>query len=240
MSKLKQTLTIIVCLIVIAAGIFTLVNPEIMTRYKTDTDFEYTEEDGGIVLTKYNGTCENLIVPSEIDSKPVKAIAGAFCNNIIVKNIKISDGIETIDYMAFYGCTSVEKIFIPRSVRSIGHAAFLGCLALETVEGAAGVEEIMPYAFSDCVYLSTLSLSQELLFIGENAFSGCERLEKLMIPASVEVIGGITQSKEDKVIDQRGSTAHTAFDGCEKLSLEIEDGNSWYAVKDGEVIRKVN
>lgn len=239
MNKIKQTVTIIVCLAVIAAGIFVLADPDALIRYKTDYDFTYTQEDGGIVLTRYNGECENLIIPSEIDSIPVKAIRGAFLNNGTVKNVRVSEGIENIDYMSFYGCTALVNITLPDSVKTIGHAAFLGCMALEKVKTGAFLEEIMPYAFSDCIFLKKLTLPQGLLFIGENAFSRCIRLEKLSIPASVEVIGGVTEKKGgEKGEDQRGSLSHTSFDGCDKLEITIDENNPYYCVVNGKITAK--
>lgn len=241
MSGLKQKLIIIVCLLVIIGGVFALGNPDLFISYKTDTDFEYIEEDGSLILTKYLGENENIIVPAEIDSKPVKSIKGAFLNNIMVKNVRISEGIETIDYMAFYGCTSVLSVLVPESVKTIGHAAFLGCMSLETVEMGGGVTEIMPYAFSDCTFLSNIILPENLEFIGEKAFSNCSHLQSLNIPAAVKVIGGITQPKDDsQVIDQRGTLLRECFDGCALLEITIDEDNPFYEVKEEKIVQKEN
>lgn len=239
MNKTKQIIASIVCLIVIAAGIYTLADPDALIRYKTDDkNFDYIEEDGGIVLTEYNGEEENLIIPSNIDSKKVLAIRGAFCNNETLKNVKISEGVESVDYMAFYGCTALVKVRLPSTVKTIGHAAFLGCMALETVITGGSLKEIMPYAFSDCIFLSKITLPQGLLFIGENAFKRCTHLEKLSIPSSVEVIGGVTLEKGQEGEDQRGSTDKTSFDGCDRLRLTISDDNPFYAIESGKITRK--
>ncbi len=240
MSKLKQTLIIILCLAVIAAGIYTLANPDIFIRYREDIDFTYTEEDGSLILTKYNGNAENLIIPSEIDEKPVRAVRGAFCNNLTLENVIVSEGIEEIDYMAFYGCASLVKIKLPDSVKTIGHAAFLGCMALERVETGSSLTEIMPFAFSDCIFLKRIALPDGLLFIGESAFSRCKRLEKLTIPESVEVIGGVTEKKGKNVSDQRGELLHTVFDGCDSLEIKIADNNPWYKIENGAIASKGN
>lgn len=241
MSKAKQTVTIIVCLIVIVAGVFALADPDALIMYKKDNLFDYTEENGEIYLTNYLGECENLIVPSEIDSKPVKGIKGAFLNNDTLKNVKISDGIEAVDFMAFYNCTSLVRVILPESVKAIGHAAFYGCISLESVKLGSSTEEIMPFAFSDCIFLKDIKLPQGLLFIGENAFYRCKHLEKLTIPASTEVIGGVTLEKgDDTTIDQRGSVERTSFDECSQLILKIDEANEWYALEDGKIISKVN
>lgn len=239
MSRVKQTVTIIVCLAVIITGIYTLVSPDVFIRYVRDENYSYTEEDGALTLTKYNGDGKNIIVPSEIKGKPVKAIKGAFCNNHNISNVKVSRGIEAIDYMSFYGCVSLLEVTLPDSLKSIEHAAFCGCISLEKVKTGKGLKEIMPYAFSECTFLKKITLPDGLKFIGKDAFSNCRHLEKIKIPASVEIIGGVTE-KTDKegYLSQRGSTENTAFDGCDALKIEISDENPFYSIINNVISRK--
>ena len=239
MSKLKQTVTIIICIAVIALGIYTLVNPDVFIRYEKDVNYSYTEENGYLVLTKYNGDGKNIIVPSEINGKPVKSIKGAFCNNLDICNVKVSEGIETIDYMAFYGCASLIKIYLPDSLKTIGHAAFCGCMSLEKVKTGSSLTEIMPYAFSECTFLGKINLPEGLVFIGKDAFLNCRHLEKLKIPASVQVIGGVTEKNDGgDYSSQAGSTENTSFDGCDALTLIISDKNPVYTIINNVISRK--
>lgn len=239
MSALKRKLIIIICLAVIAGGTFVLSNPELFLKYKTDTNFEYIEEDGSLTLTKYLGDKKNLIIPAEIDSKPVRSIKGAFFNNITVCNVKISEGIESVDYMSFYGCTSILKIELPSSLKTIGHAAFLGCLSLEEVVMKPGVIEIMPYAFSDCPSLEKITLPGTLEFIGDSAFSKCVSLKTLTIPASVKVIGGVTVADDSgEPVNLAGTLNESAFEGCSRLELSVDEGNPWYCVKNEKIVIK--
>lgn len=240
MNTIKKIIICVLCVAVIAGGVTALTTPDLFIRYEEDTAFTYIEEDGGLILTQYEGECENLIIPSEIDSKPVKGIRGAFCSNDTLKHVRVSDGIEVIDYMAFYGCTSLVKAELPSSVRTIGHAAFLGCIMLSGIDIGDGVEEIMPFAFSDCYTLRKIELPDGLSFIGENAFSRCNSLAKLVIPASVEIIGGVTQEKDgSEPADQRGSIERSSFDSCDRLTLKVNEENKWYCITDGVLCSKV-
>lgn len=236
MSKKKTAAIISVCIAVIAVGIIALAAPDAFIRYKTDFSFDYTETEDGIVLTRYTGNEKNLIVPSRIDGKKVVSLRGTFCRNDTVENVRLSEGIETVDYMAFYECFSLVNVFLPDTLNSIEHAAFFGCIGLEKVHTGKNLKEIMPYAFDGCTFLREIELPEGLLFIGQAAFKDCSRLQKIFIPASLEVLGGVTENKDiASEIDQRGSTKHPVFDGCDSLKISIDENNAYYYL-DGETI----
>ena len=236
MRKMKITAVVILCVAVIAGGIFALAVPDAFIRYKVDTSFDYLEAENGIVLIKYTGSEKNIIVPSHIDGKRVISLKGAFCKNNTVENVKLESGIETVDYMTFYECLSLVNVFLPDTVTSIEHAAFFGCAGLEKVHTRKGLREIMPYAFDGCDFLKKIELPEGLLFIGEEAFKDCSRLTSLYIPASVEVIGGVTENKDIATeTDQRGSTKHSVFDGCTSLKISIDENNRYYYIDGGEL-----
>ena len=46
----------------------------------------------------------------------------------------IGEGVTTIDYGAFEGCTALKSIVIPESVTAIYYEAFRGCTALTSIE----------------------------------------------------------------------------------------------------------
>jgi hypothetical protein len=58
--------------------------------------------------------------------------ANAF-EDYALKSVIISEGVEVIDWFAFYRCSSLESVTIPSSVRRIGHSAFEGCSTRFTV-----------------------------------------------------------------------------------------------------------
>ena len=99
----------------------TPVNPD------EDTLFTYTVSGGYILITGYNGSCEELIIPSKIGDYEVYGIgAGAFKERDRLTSVVISDGIISIGNSAFQNCTNLESITIPVTVTYIGDSVFYG------------------------------------------------------------------------------------------------------------------
>lgn len=73
-----------------------------------NNEFEYIERDGKILITKYIGASGDMVIPAEIDGKPVTAIGEH----------------------AFHGCTALTTVVIPASVTKIGDMAFRSCTSL--------------------------------------------------------------------------------------------------------------
>jgi len=113
----------------------------------------------GSVLVRYEGTEEDLNIPSAL-------------------------GIREIGNGAFRGA-KIRRIHLPDTLRVIGEGAFRDCSLLEAIEIPPGVRVIRDYTFFHCVNLAAVSLPEGITEIGQNAFTGCSRLRDLEIPATV-------------------------------------------------------
>lgn len=132
-------------------------------------DFIYKSPDDApdeIVIRKYKGWSTTVIVPAEIEGKPVTAIGGSA--------------------FAFSGVTSVT---IPDSVTDIGPAAFCDCASLRHVELGNSVTLIGDKAFYDCRKLTGIVLPDSVSSIGAQAFYGCSALTALTVPDGVSSAG---------------------------------------------------
>ncbi len=98
------------------------------------TEIEENEKTVGYSVKKGTATDSHIFIPS-------------FYNNLPV---------ISIDYQAFYGCTSLTELTIGNSVTSIGACAFEGCTSL-----------------------AEITIPDSVTSIGERAFSGCESLKKV-------------------------------------------------------------
>ena len=145
------------------------------------------------------------------------------CSNI--NEIIIGEGVESIDYHAFYNCESLQKITISGTeLTTIRGKAFEDCISLTSFELPACVTELEPTAFYRCGNLVTLTAAEgnEKYRSEENCIietetkkiiAGCEGS---VIPASVTSIG------------------ESAFEGCSFAKITIpsnivEIGNSAFS-----------
>ncbi len=120
--------------------------------YAPASDFTYAvNADGGITVSKYNGTDTHVAIPEEIDGKPVTVIgANAFKDNANLQIIRLPQSLESIGESAFEGCKYISGIVIPENVTSIGARAFANCLQFKYIQ-----------------------VSTKLAAVGESAFEGC-------------------------------------------------------------------
>ena len=95
--------------------------------------FIYTLEGGKATITGFTGDDDHIVIPAKIDGIDVYAIAASAFEDYQVKSVIISEGVEVIDWFAFYRCSYLESITIPSSVRRIGHSAFEGCSTRFTI-----------------------------------------------------------------------------------------------------------
>ncbi|MDY4574088.1 MAG: leucine-rich repeat domain-containing protein, partial [Intestinibacter sp.] len=113
----------------------------------TSGDFEYTDVDGGVSITKYTGSADEVIIPSTIDGKDVKIIGEA----------------------AFAGSSTLVTVVIPDGVTEIGPYAFSASEALENVTMSNSLVNIGNYAFNECIDLVNTSIPQSVTSIGDYA-----------------------------------------------------------------------
>lgn len=173
------------------------------TAWAADSDF--TIENG--VLTKYNGSGGDVIIPDGVTSigdfafKDCKTLTGiiipksttsignwAFsdCSSLI--NVDIGNSITSIGASAFSNCSSLASLSLPDSVTSIGSWVFLGCNNLKSIIIPNGITDITSGAFSGCSSLTSVVIPNSVTIIGSGAFAGCSSLTSILIPTSVSKI----------------------------------------------------
>ena len=96
--------------------------------------YKMIEGSDAVEITAYTGNEANVVIPSEIDGHPVKAIGKeAFYNNKDLVQVTIPDGVTVVDESAFAFCTNLETVNCTNSIKNINMHAFLGCMALKDV-----------------------------------------------------------------------------------------------------------
>ena len=117
-----------------------------------------SDGEGGVIIKNAIVTGDSLVIPSEINGKPVTGIG----------------------YECFFKEAGIKSIVIPGSVKVIGVRAFGSCTSVESLTIEDGVEKIESWAFQDLA-IKELVIPGSVSEIEENAFSLCENLEKITI-----------------------------------------------------------
>ena len=145
-----------------------------------------------IVITKYAGNDEDIVMPELIDGLPVTRIDhAAFENCTSLRNIVLPLSLNSIGVRAFNGCTRLESVAIPNGVTGIETNAFANCTSLVSFTLPKGLFRIEAGVFSECSGLTTVIFHNNVTHIGSGAFSGCSGLASINIPNSVTHIEGL-------------------------------------------------
>ena len=115
----------------------------------------------------------------------------AFYNCTSLTKIEIPASVETIGWIAFRNCTSLQTVTFEKGskLKTIGSDVFSDCTSLTSIEIPASVEEIRGSAFFGCSSLKTVTFEKGSKLKTVAGFSHCTSLTTIEIPASVETIG---------------------------------------------------
>lgn len=106
------------------------------------------ESDGSVTILGCKNAKKNVVIPSELDGKPVKKLGdGLFRNNDTITAVVIPHGVEKIGANVFSGCDKLEQINLPASLVSIGAEAFAECSKLTSLYIPSSIKEIGDGAF---------------------------------------------------------------------------------------------
>lgn len=96
-------------------------------KWASNELFEYEEGAKGLTLTKYLGDTfvENLVIPNEIDGKPVVQLATGFAKDISADELVLSQNLYGIEEQAFVDC-SFDTITLYDNIMEISDESFAG------------------------------------------------------------------------------------------------------------------
>ena len=136
-----------------------------------------------VVIEKYLGNDENVVIPKEIDGHIVVEIdEAAFWKCRTIKSIRIPNSVDKIGDSAFYGCSSLETIKLPEFVVKLGERAFYDCSSLKSVKIPTGIEWLSRGVFAYCSSLKSVEIPDKVEVIRDYAFLGCTSLTSIDIP----------------------------------------------------------
>ena len=145
-----------------------------------------------------------------------------FSNCRKLREIRIPESVERIDFSAFYNCTGLTKLELPDTVKEVGINAFSGCRNVRSIRFPAHIRKFSEWSFSDCRSLEAVHLPAELEEITSRAFYGCSAITDLVIPEGVRLVGDWTFYNCENLItvtlpESVTSIGERAFSGCRRL-----------------------
>ncbi|MGM9826345.1 MAG: leucine-rich repeat protein [Paludibacteraceae bacterium] len=191
MKKLSTFLCMVLCSIALHANVVSGTCGDNLTwSYDTDTKALTIEGTGdmsydAVPWAQVRGDILSVSLPEGLTSIGYEAFSG--CSSIT--SITIPNSVTSIGDWAFYGCSSITSITIPNSVTSIGYEAFHGCSSLTSITIPNSVTSIGYEAFYGCSSLTSVTIGNSVTSIGNRAFSYCYSLTSITIPNSVTSIG---------------------------------------------------
>ena len=133
-------------------------------------------------------------------------------------SVTIPEGVKSIGYRAFSGCSSLTSVTIPEGATSIGDEAFNGCSSLTSIRFPEGLTSIESNAFGGCNKLNEVHISSLESWLNMSIESGNSTLNgKIYLNdeplARADIPEGVT------------SIRNSAFSGCSSLtSVTIPEG----------------
>ena len=128
-----------------------------------------TNSDGTVAITGFTGAIPvNLVIPSQIEGKPVTVIGPDAFSSAALDSVTIPDSVTRIEDRAFWA-NHLSSLDVPSTVTSVGKSAFeynsLGSLTL-----GSGLARIGESAFAHNNLVS-LTISKSVVNLGNYAFS---------------------------------------------------------------------
>lgn len=206
-------------------------------------EFSLSGEQGEqfYIIEEYIGNSKKIVIPSEYNGIPIRAIGdhafdakglksavisegiveigvGAFGWNRELKEISIPQTVEIIGNLAFESCDSLKELVISQNLKVLGEQAFGNCGSLKEVVIPGNITIINLATFSGCDSLKKVEILEGVQEIGVCAFSFCDSLEEIIIPASVQTI-------HDKTFFMDSNLKRIEYGGTEEVwkSFEVED-----------------
>lgn len=157
-------------------------DPSHPTTPNPASDFEYSmnSTQTGILINKYIGSSEHVVIPSHIDDLPVVSLKG-------VPDKQVS----TATAEGVFEGRNVVTVVIPKTIKVIGFRCFKNCIDLKniTIASDSSLVEIHGSSFENCLNLEGIDLSStQVKDIGSSAFRGCTNLINVVFSSALESI----------------------------------------------------
>ncbi len=159
--------------------------------------WEYSnEEQTEITITQYVGACETVVIPKQIEGRPVVRIMGVKDdeNKVLIKGAFEGSGVKTVvlpqtvrAVWGFANCKELKTILVREQSDLVHIDGFQNCTSLESLDLSSTKLESVS-GFENCTALKEIKLPDSVKRIAERAFYNCTALTEIDLPANLERI----------------------------------------------------
>ena len=205
------------------------------------------EEIGGHCFLDCQYLYGNLILPSHLKKMGLGAFSGCagLKGDLVIPNLltvipsyafdkckfegrlQLHDGITDIGEYAFYNNGFIGELELPKSLVGLGGDNFFGNYFSGSFKIPKGLLSISSGAFEGCTFTGEAEIPEGVTCIHRYGFSFSKNLQKIILPSSLELIGGEAFWACDslRVIECKGTIPpvvnESAFDGVPLEDLTV-------------------
>ena len=209
-------------------------NSELLSKYNTHkenstlafttygeneaSDFEYEVKENKIVIIKYIGERDIVVIPSSINGISVSEISDRAFEGIGVRAVYVPDSVKKIGFAVFSECSSMSTLRLPFVGNGDG-IDFGGYIF--------GAEEYLENGLYVPGSLKMILLGNGVTKIAENAFFGFKSVEAFVLSEGVEEISSFAFNDCRSLVyinfpNTLKSIGHYSFMNCQSLyTLEL-------------------
>ena len=238
-------------------GSFSFANFDYVPKTEEELAFDDAESTKQWYIGE--GTITKVIIPEGVE----KIGAYAFANLTALEEVVLPSTLNAIEYGAFYGCSSLQKITFSgeNNLQIINQSAFEGCdlrgtldlsavcvisnyafagnQKLEGITTSDALLSIAEYAFAGCKELKDVTITASKVKYGPYAFTGCEALESFYVNAAVLPEGMFYECEGLKSVSigpDVNEIGEFAFRDTAAESFEVKSGNKAYKVQTADTV----
>ena len=170
----------------------------------TAAELTFTADADGVTITGYTGGATVLVIPAELDGKPVVAVGEGAFRGATVRALSLPDSLRRIGFGALEKCRELVTLRTPLLCADgkdwfaslfgadsymSGATAVPAKLTTLILTGGADLRTVPDYCFYGCTGLETVGLPAGVETVGAFAFYGAGSLAYVSLPDSLRRVG---------------------------------------------------
>lgn len=186
--------------------------------YQVDESIYTINSSGRVDLAADRSTVINAVLPGTISGTAVSSLIQYAFQQGPLEHFIALDGLQTIEYRAFYQCGSLEKVKVPDTLKSIAGGTFQDCTSIHSMS-FPNITTLGNSTFGGCASLETITFEGLPATLGYSVFENCTSLASITIPEGVETtqgstLAGCTSLKTVVLPNSMTTLGYNTFGGC--------------------------